>query len=547
MSVWGGVAVLLPLLTAAAVVRLVVHPDAESAIAALETSHRWRVGLELGGGLFGVLALVEAPLLVAARLRRTAFGLVLVAASLGLTLGWSAKQRRDRFVHLPHILLLTLDGFNASHMGLYGAARAPTPFLDRLGQRSLVARNFFPQACCTASGIYALLSGRLPLEAGVLYPPHQLRELDQHRSLVALLSARGYRTVQLTEPAYSDANQLLLRGFDRVNGVQRRELWLDRLPDWGRAHGWAVAEVARAVLGRVLPVLPIEVTASGPLSAKQKVDELLVELDGSSQPLFAHVHFLESHGPRFDIEHPLFSQGKTQDAGWLPDFYDDALRELDEKLAYLHDELAKKGLLESTVIIVSSDHGSAWRVDERMPFLLAAPGLKPRQLLENAQPIDLGPTLMSLLGWRAPAWMSGRSLLARRPPDAWRTILAGQIHGQAPHWYTGRWEIEPGTSNRGLGIVNVIVCDHSYAVDLTSGELVEKRLAGTFAPCAPPTVPKPLALLRTVVAYLQQHGYAPQRTPFVGRTIEDDEREAATAPPAPPSPAAPTLAGQPHQ
>ena len=512
------------LLLLGVVLRWIVVPEPTSALAALERLERWRIGLEVGGALFLPVGLTVAVIARILRRHFAALAFLALCVVASLAVGVSLQQRRARWIKMPHILLLTLDGFNADRMALYGAARAPTPFLDTLGKRSLVGRNFFPQACCTASGTLALLTGRPPLELGVLYPPHQLRELDQYRSLITLLAARGYRTVQLTEPHYSDANELRLRGFDRVNGQQRGKLWFDDLPGWTRGHAWALIELERRLFGRAIDPLPLGVVASGPEKAKDKLDELLLELDSSTQPLFAHLHFLESHGPQFQIAAPLFSRGIAPQQDWMSDYYDDALRELDDKIAAFFAELERKGLMNSVMVVVTSDHGSRWSVVDRIPLLLAAPGLRPRSVLQNAQPIDVAPTLLSLLGLRSPQWMMGRSLVGPRSPDPWRTILSVQIFGHSLNWLTERWQIEEGTLNRGAHVVNVIVCDRHFAFNLYSGELTEKRLPGMFAACVPQAIPTAAALLRTLVPYLQQFGYTPDSRPFVGITVAEADK-----------------------
>jgi hypothetical protein len=214
------------------------------------------------------------------------------------------------------------------------------------------------------------------------------------------------------------------------------------------------------------------------------------------------------------VARPVFSAGKVQNADWLSDFYEDSLRELDEQMANLFYELGKRGLLEKTVVIVTSDHGSKWTTDQRIPLIMYGPGIPRKRILENTQPVDVAPTLLKLLGRQPPPWMVGRSLLGA-PPDPWRTIVSSEIHGHGVDWQSGRWEIQPGTSNSGLWRVGTIVCDRQTVLDLTTGEFTESTLPGTFAKCPPGVVLPAEAMLRGVVQYLAQFDFRSVTAPFV--------------------------------
>jgi arylsulfatase A-like enzyme len=83
------------------------------------------------------------------------------------------------------------------------------------------------------------------------------------------------------------------------------------------------------------------------------------------------------------------------------------------------------GLLDQTAVVVTSDHGEGlgdhghmahgWNLHEelvRIPLIVRAPGI-PRnsRLLGPVQLEDLMPTLLALMGLRAPEGLDGRNLL----------------------------------------------------------------------------------------------------------------------------------------
>jgi hypothetical protein len=98
---------------------------------------------------------------------------------------------------LPSVLLFGSDGVNARDLSLYGSKRRTTPFLERLARESLVCDNAFPNASTTGGSTVSILSGRLPTETGVIYPPDIARGMAAHRHLPGLLRGLGYRTGQL--------------------------------------------------------------------------------------------------------------------------------------------------------------------------------------------------------------------------------------------------------------------------------------------------------------------------------------------------------------
>lgn len=392
---------------------------------------------------------------------------------------------------------------------MYGGARITMPFLEALARRSLVARNFFPQACCTGAGLTSLATGRLPIDHGIFYPPHQLAVDGQYLSLATLLRARGYRTLQLSEDRYSDANALLLRGFERVNG------WMDervrRLPAWTEPHQWVLKQLSSR-LGADVEEIPIGEATSGNAGVRRKFDLLVEELRWTERPVFAQVHLLESHGPRFSPKQRRFSVGQEQTSEWMDDFYDDVLLDLDRELSKLFESIGELGLTNKVIVVVTSDHAQRWDATARIPLLMFGPGIRPGVILENTQPIDVPASIVNVLGIRQPFWMLGSSLVGVRKPDPWRPVIATSIGGHAPVGLDGRWEILPTTLNRGLTSLGVTVCDRQFSLDLTTGEMVETKLTGTLAECPKRTQPTADAMKRRLVEYLRQYGYSPVET-----------------------------------
>jgi arylsulfatase A-like enzyme len=98
---------------------------------------------------------------------------------------------------------------------------------------------------------------------------------------------------------------------------------------------------------------------------------------------------------------------------------------IDEQIGLILDALARRGVLENTVIVFTSDHGDClgdhghsqkWNMYEpsvRVPAIVWGPGrIRADQRLAGLTAMmDLGPTVLELAGVPVPEWMEARSLL----------------------------------------------------------------------------------------------------------------------------------------
>jgi arylsulfatase A-like enzyme len=104
--------------------------------------------------------------------------------------------------------------------------------------------------------------------------------------------------------------------------------------------------------------------------------------------------------------------------------YDGVIRSWDAELARLVRGLEAAGVADSTIVVVTSDHGEGFLehgvlkhgvnlYDEliRVPLVFHGPGMTARTVSAQAQGIDLVPTLAAILGLEAPVGLPGRNLL----------------------------------------------------------------------------------------------------------------------------------------
>lgn len=381
----------------------------------------------------------------------------------------------------PNILVIGGDGVDAAHLSLYGYRRETTPFLDRLAGEALVCDRAFPNAANTGGAVVSLLSGRLPIDTGVLYPPDVLRGQAAYLHLPAILRRLGYRTAEVSVRWYADGVDLNMRdAFDEANSRLVGSPRADRLlAELGGSGGYFLARMGERARERLVHIATRrpwpdpygEVTTHREMSRRdaERVGQLLAFADASPEPWFAHVHLLGTHGGRFFPQRRRFSAGRDQSEDWMADFYDDAILELDRNLERAFGALAARGLLERTVVVVYSDHDMGYATSRRTPLLFRFPGGRPAgRLAAAAQNLDVAPTLLDYLGIAQPRWMTGRSLLA---PDLdscrWLVSAASndRFHVQQGLW----WVSVPRPPFYTLGTLSVTAGDRHFALDLATG------------------------------------------------------------------------------
>ncbi|HEY6546677.1 MAG TPA: sulfatase-like hydrolase/transferase, partial [Vicinamibacteria bacterium] len=173
------------------------------------------------------------------------------------------------------------------------------------------------------------------------------------------------------------------------------------------------------------------------------VDGILRFLDQEpGQPFYVMAWTSATHhpyepGPRLEPQLTNFFEGREEPFdGWNMNRYLNLVKEADVQLGRLFAGLRERGLDESTMVVVTGDHGeafgephSAWGHGSRLydefvkvPMYVWAPRLvvRGRRFKTVGSHVDLNPTIADLVGLPAdPSW-SGRSLFDRtRSPRAY--------------------------------------------------------------------------------------------------------------------------------
>jgi arylsulfatase A-like enzyme len=432
----------------------------------------------------------------------------------------------------PNVIILASDGLNAENMSAYGYERDTTPFISQLAENALFCENCFPNAGTSGGSIASMFTGRLPTQTRLVYPPDILRGADRYRHLPGIFKELGYRNIDISIKHYADPYDLnMQRSFDFANFREFREMnetasGLSRALT-GQDAAYFIFVMNDRITSRLLHAFSIRSMDDAYLMVTEGDRKQFVKyekgvgkfssivsmfsfIDASPDPFFAHMHLLKTHGPRFDIERPVFSRGKEQTEEWMTDFYDDAILSFDGQVREIVRGLVKRGLMNETIIVICTDHGEGFTVDKRIPLIFLFPGGEHRgRIGANAQNLDIGPTLLDYMGIERPDWMEGLSLL-RDDVEARQFIFTvDRVHGKEigdmGHLQLDMSAISPPFYT--LGSVGVFYCNRLFNLILEKNALEISTIEGHTSPCKEEDLPAPEMIRKLIIDHLEEHGY----------------------------------------
>lgn len=420
-----------------------------------------------------------------------------------------AQSLNSSSVTYPNIIILGSDGLSASYLTAYGSRLETTPFLAELARSSLVAENAFPNASSTTGSTTSVLTGKEPIMDKVFRYPDILSGRDSFEHLPGILRQRGYETVQIGTSHYVDARKLnLLEGFNIVNNQSLNLPALDALRTVlsNSPSTYFIQIITERVSERLLHIFFIK-KMQNPLaevydpvariSDEQRVDQIIDLLDHADHPVFIFAHLMDTHGPDFSFQKQVFSAGSSADEDWDQRRYLDAIFSFDNHVRKIYDHLSETGQLNNTILVIYTDHGFKYAINQRIPIMLHFPDNANAGIRSNnVQMIDIPVTLLDYLGISIPEWMTGVSLLNGEPP-ADREIIStttGSPTEIAPPFYQ-------------INIVQVIVCHKWYALNVRENTFDSGRIKGHTSKCDEDLLPPDEFVHQRILEYLEKHGY----------------------------------------
>ena len=222
----------------------------------------------------------------------------------------------------PNILLVTVDTCRADRLGCYGYGLARTPAIDALAREGVRCTNAVTTAPITLVAHASIMTGLLP-------PAHGVRDngaytlSNDYQTLSEVLKQNGYDTAAFVSAVVLNRRYNLLQGFDTYDD----DLWAEDEP--------------KLFMIRDRPA---------PRTGERAVRWLRDHAAKSNAPFFLWVHFFDPHQP-YESRYP--------DRHLLPTAYDAEIAQADEGVHAIVDFLRASNTLDSTVVILTADHGES--------------------------------------------------------------------------------------------------------------------------------------------------------------------------------------------
>ena len=422
-----------------------------------------------------------------------------------------------------NIIFFSTDGLNAKNMSVYGYERATTPFINELAKTSLISENNFTNSGHTLGTTTAILTGKSPFTTHVLYTPDTLKGDDKYQHLPGILKLNGYRTVQLGTPYYVDANATNFEGaFDTINCENNPS---DTLFKYLSKYGYDnEVYLLTSILGRISdrlahiffikdmenPFSIVTESVSNNISDQERLSCLRSSLQAawqSNTPVFAQIHLMGTHGDRFFTTNRVFSENELQTDHWMPDFYDDAIRDFDSEVASFVQFLKEHGQYDHTILVLYTDHGQKYETINRLPLIIHFPDSQNAgEITHNTQLIDVAPTVLDFMGLPKPAWMEGNSLLGNLDP--FRLILTpstDEIENTTGIFSVSEDKLKPPFYQ--FSKLTVFQCQHFFLFNLRTLSIGEGQVENYVNPCSPDQLDAREMIQQKVGAELTQLGY----------------------------------------
>lgn len=377
---------------------------------------------------------------------------------------------------LPNILIFVFDAWSASNVQFHGYPRITMPSLERFAERAFVYHNHYSAGSFTVPGTGSLLTGLYPwthrafqLAAGGVVQAHEMHNIfaafrqthstfgySQNPYADAFLHQFG-KSIDTHLPKEqfnlgshlvsslpifnNDARMAFLSMEDNIfrDGIGARGSIY--LADFWRLYGIGQSIVFRKkYLRKYYYGLPM--VGSGAFLLDRVVKGAIAEIQHFSSPTLSYFHFFPPHDPympkrefatSFDddwnppdkpVHHLSYPHQSLDEIHTSRKRYDQLLASWDSEVMHLFDYLEVSGMLENSIVVITSDHGELF---ERgtighmtsllskpivwVPLLISLPGQTRRvDIQAYTSSVDVMPTLASLAGVESPSWAEGRLL-----------------------------------------------------------------------------------------------------------------------------------------
>lgn len=363
----------------------------------------------------------------------------------------------------PNVLIVLWDTVRADRLSVYGHDRNTTPFLTEFAAESRVFERAITPGMWTPPSHASMFTGLPPSQHGV-HANYKWLD-DHHVTLAEWLTDHGYSSYAWSANPYLSPDTNLLQGFETFEATFSGT--------WKRAARTATQSklIAADASSDISPMWKPQPGQQAGGNAHSYKDGGVVGVQAfmkwvkddreQDRPFFAYVNLMEAHIPRIPsmdsrqalLEPAVIATGLRTNVAQIDllsyifgkhefteeelfairGVYDAALLDLDIITRDLVGQLDHAGLLDDTVVIITSDHGenlgdhhmfghkySLFDTLLNVPLVIHYPkGIEPGRVEHPTTNLDLFATILDITNVPLPehATMSQSLLAPNRQPE----------------------------------------------------------------------------------------------------------------------------------
>ena len=335
----------------------------------------------------------------------------------------------DSKIHIPkrpNIILIYFDALRPDHLGSYGYNRDTSPNVDYLARSGVLFKNVFSQSSSTYPSVHSALTSRYGC---YFFRTGKCALEKKYLTLAEVLKNNGYYTIAFSSsPVVTKAQTHdSLGGFDQGFDVFDDSIWNSEEYNWQwrspegiikKALGWLNNNHGKKFFLFLFISDPHD-KYSSPEPYHSLYDPGYVGCEDIMNGIIYKNALMAIHGgdtglTNREIEHVMA-------------LYDGEIRYADAQIGILLERLCQLNLIDDTLIVLLSDHGSEFFEHEglkhsytlyneviKIPLILRYPALIPKGTViekEIIQTMDMAPTILDIVNINKPETMRGESLL----------------------------------------------------------------------------------------------------------------------------------------
>ncbi len=344
-----------------------------------------------------------------------------------------------------NILLIVIDTLRADHLSCYGYFRETSPTIDRLAREGVLFENFYASGIATGPGFTSIITGLYPTSHKYYITPYDIPnayQLDDNIPVLAeILWDNGYVTAAVDNLInFRSHMKHFVRGYEYYMNPTKTSRWV---------HHHVIAD---EVNKKAIPWIRQH--------SYEKFFLFLHYWDPHApynQPEGYRSVFKHKKGDYSDLKILKAKAGYEYVPGWGKideiieevngksiDLYDGEILYVDHAVAEVIETLKDEGILDDTLIIITSDHGEQlgqhgiWGhagLHEpviKIPLIMRYPKKLPKGLRVNgfAQHADIVPTILELANIKVEYNFDGESLLKLIKGDKIRDFVICETWGE---------------------------------------------------------------------------------------------------------------------